>query len=150
MWQRIQTLWLLLAGVAMTLLLFFPMGMGSASDGGYEFLTIGARKIGGGITDPTWGLFFVDLLSVLLSFVTIFLYKKRVLQIRLSVVNALVIVGMLIYYAMLTYNFLSVHNLSYGFKFWFAMPIISIVFLYLAIRNIGADEAKVRALDRLR
>lgn len=134
----------------MTMLLFFPMGIGMGAEEGYEFLAIGVRKAAGDIVQPTWGLFFVDLVSVILSFVTIFLYKKRVLQMRLCVVNALVIIGMLIYYAMLTYNFLSVHELSYGFKLWLALPIISIILLYLAIRNIGADEAKVRALDRLR
>ena len=37
-----------------------------------------------------------------------------------------------------------------SFKFALSFPLVSLILNYLAIRNIGADEALVRSLDRLR
>ncbi|GAD05102.1 hypothetical protein HQ45_04415 [Porphyromonas crevioricanis] len=149
MWQRIQTLWLLLAGVAMTMLLFLPLAVAYGADT-YEITTAGIRSMSAQLVKPTWGLFFVDFLSVLVSFITIFLYKRRILQIRLCVFNILLILGLLVYFAMIAYSFISAEGLSFSFKLWMSLPFVSIILLYLAIRGIGADEAKIRALNRLR
>lgn len=149
MWQRIQTLWLLLAGIAMTTLLFLPLAVAYGAQT-YEITTVGIRGMAEQLVRPTWGLFFVDLLSVLVSFVTIFLYKRRVLQIRLCVFNALLVIGMLVYFAMISYGFVTSEGLKFGFKLWMSLPFVTITLLYLAIRAIGADEAKIRALNRLR
>lgn len=115
----------------------------------YEITTVGIRGMAEQLVRPTWGLFFVDLLSVLVSFI-IFLYKRRVLQIRLCVFNALLVIGMLVYFAMISYGFDCSEGLKFGFKLWMSLPFVTITLLYLAIRAIGADEAKIRALNRLR
>ncbi|WP_329905239.1 DUF4293 domain-containing protein [Porphyromonas pogonae] len=152
MWQRVQTLWLLLAGALMTLLLFFPIALFIDPTGtGYVLDAIGIHNSASGqIVQSTWALFVLDAIIVLLSFVTIFLYKKRVLQIRISIFNILVIIGYIIYAGIISYRFTQAIQGSFGIKFWLAIPIISIVSLYLAVRNIGADEALVRASNRLR
>ena len=40
--------------------------------------------------------------------------------------------------------------LSLSLKIALSFPLVSLILDYLAIRNIGADEALVRSLDRLR
>ena len=99
----------------------------------------------------TWGLFVIGVIATVLALATVFLYKNRILQIRVSVFNVVV---MLCFYAYL--GFLSWKiNPESGLVFdkigiGIIMPIISIILTYLAIRNIGADEALVRSLNRLR
>ena len=44
----------------------------------------------------------------------------------------------------------SFETMSLSVKFGLAFPLINLILDYLAIRNIGADEALVRSLDRLR
>ena len=99
----------------------------------------------------TWGLFVIGNISAILSVVIVFLYSKRMLQIRLAGMNIFIILG---YYALIgfyIYNrnpeFNSVfENIGVGI----VMPFVAIVLTYLAIRKIGADEALIRSLNRIR
>lgn len=153
MWQRIQTVYLLLAAVAMTLLLFLPMGIATDPLTGTYKLT---ATIFFNTTDlsinpgGSWGLLFVAAISVLTSFVTVFLFRKRILQIRLSIFNILVIIGFLVFFGIEAYQFCHTAGFDFGIKVWLALPLIAIILLWLAIRAIGADEALVRASNRLR
>lgn len=86
-----------------------------------------------------------------LGIVSIFLYKKRMLQIRLSIFGAILNLGT---YALMAYYFFTFSkdmNLSMGsLKIGAIFPVINIIMLILAIRSIGKDEAMVRSLDRIR
>ena len=46
-----------------------------------------------GTFQSTWGIFGILMLSALVAFATIFLYKNRMLQIRMSIFNSLLLVG---------------------------------------------------------
>ena len=46
-----------------------------------------------GAFQSTWGLFGILMLSTIVAFATIFLYKNRMLQIRMSIFNSLLLVG---------------------------------------------------------
>lgn len=152
MWQRIQTLWLLLSGIAMTLLLFKPMGMllERVSGKGYELGVFGIKSSGSGYEHFTWGFFILAALIVGLSFLTIFLYKKRILQIRFCVFNILLTIGFLGYFGFLIWSFSKTCDCGISFTPWLSIPIVSIILQYLALRRIGVDEAMVRAANRLR
>jgi hypothetical protein len=95
-------------------------------------------------------------LSILIAFcltllvATIFLYKKRMLQIRLSVFNAVLLVGLQglsFYYVKAAAGFL---NGTFSFTLFFIFPIVAAILVFLALRSIASDEALVRSLDRLR
>ena len=66
--------------------------------------------------------------------------------------NALLMLGFYGFYAFLLFSIKGElgDELSVTGKIALAFPFISIVLDYLAIRNIGADEALVRSLERLR
>lgn len=91
------------------------------------------------------GLF---LFSALLSVVSIFLFKNRLLQIRLGLLNILLnilLVGYLAY---------SLSKLPGGFSsekgIGLLAPFISIVLLIIANRFIRKDEKLVKSVDRFR
>lgn len=100
---------------------------------------------------PTWGLFVIGNISAVLSVAIVFLYNKRMLQIRLAAMNIFVILG---YYALIGfYIYKRNPELNSVFEYigvGIIMPFVAIILTYLAIRKIGADEALIRSLNRIR
>ena len=159
--QRIQTIYLFLAAVAMAMTLHFPLG---AIVAGEETIVLNA--FGVSIADETvhatWLYICIIVmlaLPALLSAITIFLYKNRMLQFRLCMSNIVLHVGALACIAVFCWR-MSVgiaalepyQALQRVFTLGWAsiMPVISIIFVALAMRGIAKDEALVRSLDRIR
>ena len=153
--QRIQTLYLLLATVLMSLTLFLPLA--TIWQGGNEII------IKAWFADGTVGfkaplpLYLGIILSVAtaLPFVTIFLYKKRMTQIRLCVSEIVLLLGSAAFIALYCYRMCDVlaelmQELNFTLGFAALMPVVAIIPMVLAIRGIAKDEALVRSLDRIR
>lgn len=105
----------------------------------------------GEIIFSTWGLFVLGALSSVLSLIIIFLYRKRMLQIRLSIMNIVVMLGFYLFFLFLI--FMRNPEAETTFEkigIGLIMPAIGIIFTWLAIRKIGEDETLVRSLNRLR
>ena len=99
---------------------------------------------------PMWPLFLLALVSSSLSIYTIFKYKRRPLQARLSVLAAVLFV--LWYPAVLLVNKLMMPS---GLQFdvvniWGALPAVSAILCLMARKGIMDDERLVRAADRIR
>lgn len=151
MWQRIQTVWLVLAFAAMIALLFLPIGIFATPQGNWIMYNWSTRpQIGVGTVMNHWGLFVLALIIALLSLYIVFLYKKRKLQMRLTMLGMLLTVGYLIYYMVEAVKLTNALQASYGFKFALALPIITIILLFMARRAIRKDEVLVRMSNRLR
>lgn len=107
---------------------------------------------------PTWPLVTLVLVCGVLALGSIFLFRRRTLQVRLVAVGFLlnvVYAFVLFFWAVDHYADL----LSAGMGgttpqvSWFVgafAPLVSLVFFFLAQRAIKKDEALVRAADRLR
>ena len=153
MLQRIQTVYLLLIVVLTITTLFLPLAVLQAGNDLFSFDASGVSTLMGEpeLIYPTWGLFALTAIIAIVALVTIFLFKRRILQIRLCVFNALLMLGFYGFFAYLAYNFTSsFEGMSLSVRFGLAFPFVNLILDYLAIRNIGADEALVRSLDRLR
>ncbi len=151
MWQRIQTVWLVLAFAAMITLLFLPIGVFATLQGNWIMYNWSTRPlIGVGTVMNHWGLFVLALIIALLSLYIVFLYKKRKLQMRLTMLGMLLTVGYLVYYTVEAAKLTNTLQASYGFKFALALPIITIILLFMARRAIRKDEVLVRMSNRLR
>ena len=159
--QRIQTLYLLLVVILGTLLcIFSPV----------EFLLPGATDYVSLHALDKWPLAVMSIAIPLLALVTIGLYKRRLLQVRLNIMNVVLCLG---YYALLalyvayivkgyepldavncqlsTVNCqLSTLNCEWYLTMWSAIPLVNVVLTMMATRRILKDEALVRAADRLR
>ena len=166
--QRIQTLYLLLVVILGTLLcIFSPV----------EFLLPDATDYVSLHALDKWPLAVMSIAIPLLALVTIGLYKRRLLQVRLNIMNVVLCLG---YYALLalyvayivkgyepldavncqlstvncqlsTLNCqLSTVNCEWYLTMWSAIPLVNVVLTMMATRRILKDEALVRAADRLR
>lgn len=148
--QRIQTLYLLLVVILGTLLCFFSP---------IQFLMPQATEYISLHALDKWPLAVMSMAIPLLALVTIFLFKRRLLQARLNVMNVILCLG---YYAILAlyvayvvkgYEPIAEQTLvgaEWYLNLWAAIPLVNIVLTLMATRRILKDEALVRAADRLR
>ena len=95
-----------------------------------------------------WALFVILLLVAILAFGTIFLFKKRMLQIRITIFSTILLIGY--YLTFIAYIFMLAENTTFSASWSVCLPLVGIILNWLAIRGIGADEALVKAYDRLR
>lgn len=153
MLQRIQTVYLLIIVALMVAMLFLPLALLQAGDQFYSFDATGISTIAAQpeLVYPTWGLFALTTVISILALVTIFLFRKRILQIRLCIFNAILMLG---FYGLFGFFVWvldgKMEDAILSVKIALSFPVIALILDYLAIRNIGADEALVRSLDRLR
>ncbi len=138
----------------MTTTLFLPLTILQIGEELFKFDTSGIYTMLAKepeLVYPTWGMFALTAIIALIALVTIFLFKNRILQIRLSVFNSILMLG---FYGLYAYYIWSASNQlgdpSITGKIALTFPFVSLILNYLAIRNIGADEALVRSLNRLR
>ena len=150
--QRIQTLYLLLATAMMSLTLFLPLA--TIVYGGNE-LVLKAFTVSGvegiGMPLPIYlGLLLAATTALLL--VIIFIYKKRLVQIRLCVSAIVLLLGSAALIGLYCYRLCDILTSELVFTLGFAslMPVVAIIPVVLAIRGIARDEALVRSLDRIR
>ena len=151
--QRIQTVYLLIITILTVLMLFFSLATIQAGGVFYTFDATGVSTVATQpeLIYPTWGLFALTTIIALLALITIFLYKKRVLQIRFCVFNAILLVGFYGVFAFFAWTLKGQMGMDqFLVKFPLVFPLVCLILDYLAIRNIGADEALVRSLERLR
>lgn len=153
MWQRIQTLYLFLSGVTATLLLLFTLFTVTQSD----LETIYAANFTGLIVSGWTSIKYFNLVSFVLtslvtiiSFVTIFLYKRRKLQIRLTIIGLLLMVAAIVAFGYMLWRQTDLMQATTQIRFWIILPIINLLCQYLAMRNIIKDDILVRASNRLR
>lgn len=147
--QRIQSVYLLLVTALLVASMCLPVGSFIGANGAtYVFKPLGVEI--NEAFSSTWGLFGILLLSAIVAFATIFLFKNRMLQIRMSIFNSILLIGY--YMAFLAFLFVLKRDLTASFQISWALclPLVCIILNYLAIRAIGRDEVMVKAADRLR
>ncbi len=140
--QRVQHLWLLAAALCAALL--FSFGYYKVNN---EALTLlNSNYVGVVLTG----------VSILLSIYTIFMFKKRSLQLSLIWLNLLANI------ALLVTLFLKMNNTdtmgvggtasasSGTFMLGAFVPVLTIIFLFAARTGIRKDEKLIKSLDRLR
>lgn len=153
--QRVQTLYLLLAGIFPAITFFTPWSTLSCNIKGEPQTTlISSLSIDSTINEMT-GLHPVQLLfivacSIVIAFCTIFAFKNRKRQIRMTwaivICNLLSIAGA----AGTTYFYNSFLHATITPEVGLSFPILAIVAALMARRAIKHDEALVRAADRIR
>lgn len=147
--QRIQTVYLLLVVGLLITSMCAPLGYFVDNNGvAFKFTPLGVDMKDS--FHDTWGILGVLVLSTIIAIATIFLYKNRILQLRMTIFNSILLIGY--YFVFLAFYFVLKENLeaSYRINWALCLPVIAIILNYLAIRAIGRDEVLVKAADRLR
>lgn len=153
--QRIQSLYLLVAAALVAVALFAPLAWFSGGAQGFALHAFALRADGGEVVQPTLYLGVLLAAACVLPIFTIFLFRRRLLQIRLCAVEVVLLVGGLVmegvYYLFCQRFFVDYFDFSARIiRPAAALPLAALVFVALAARAIFRDELLVRAADRIR
>lgn len=109
------------------------------------------------VSSGPWCLGVLLIMVILLNLLSIMLFRKRMRQLRLTIISTMFLVGYIVCYWLFDYfynenlNVILVGEVAeYHLQFPALMPVLSVVLNILAINGIRKDEALVRSLDRLR
>ncbi len=152
--QRIQTVYLLAAAALLGIFMINPLATFSSNMGVYTMSVFNIATADGTSVSSLPHLLVITLLAALLPSINIFFYKKRMLQIRLCVVQMVLSLGALaiagVYYHLSNRTFGAGVGGDASIRIVCALPIISIVFDYLALKAIFKDEVLIKSIDRIR
>ena len=153
--QRIQTVFLFMASAFAATLLFVPI---ASFNNGIDLMKLTAYGVQNQVSAQYFSnvyslpLLILTILLLAIPLITIFLYKRRELQIKLSSLNVFlnaVLCGLIfLYYTTNIQKTLSTENISYLFGTY--VPLINMVLSVLAMRWIKKDIELIRSVDRLR
>jgi hypothetical protein len=153
--QRIQSVWLLLASLAIFALFFFPIAHGVYIGGSAKTIKVDGiyEDINGQLlrTVSFLALTIATIVIGILPLIIIFLYKDRKLQIALGYSFMLVLVGFSFWMSQTVKGIaegvtFGTNNMGIGIF----LSSVSIVFVLLAIKSIKNDEKLIKSADRLR
>jgi hypothetical protein len=155
MWQRIQTLYLVIVLILSSITFFSPAAQLFSKETAtlYEISWKGINLIENGqktAISSVWALTVISAMVPVITLLTIALYKKRLLQIRLSIFNIVILAG---YYILLFIYLLAAANTlhaDWSLKIFSVFPLVNIILIALAIRAIAKDDALIKSLNRLR
>lgn len=164
--QRIQTLYLFLITLMMAVMLFLsPMTYATPEEAVEQAMyTYDLGHLHEVIYDSheklvhvpdskimsTWALSALVLAIGGLSFMTIFFFRKRILQARLCVLGMLLSLGYYVLLIVYSVIFCRMLQVDWYFELNAALPLVAMILYFFATRAILADEALVRAADRIR
>ena len=150
--QRIQSIFLFVSLCFVTPMFFAPVAKLVYETG--EILTFnltGFYLSEAGTTtciSNQYSLMLFGILICALNLIIIFLYRKRMIQLRLCIYNILLLIGLAGVMLFVLYSLQGVRSVSFSMPAVF--PVVSIILHYLAFRGIRKDELMVQSLSRLR
>jgi len=145
--QRIQTIYILLAAILTATLFKLKFADLIVNNELLTFTAKGIFKDAEQVFNGLPILIFIGIIA-LLHLAIIFMYKKRIRQIRFLVFSIILLLGLFGMFFYFTYA--GFDDAKVAFKIPVAFPVVAIVLDYLAIRAIGKDEALIRSLNRIR
>lgn len=150
--QRIQSVYLLIAAILMAVVVYTPLAiLIGTPDSFFLFKSMGIFEDGTILAYPSWGIAVCAIITALISFVSLFLYKKRKVQIKLCYVS---IVFIILFYAAFAFYLCTAQTVLEAefskVEYGLALPAISLILIVLALSKIKADERLVQSLNRIR
>jgi FtsH-binding integral membrane protein len=155
--QRIQSIYLLLAGLVIFALFLFPVAHNVYAGGVLTTIKVTGLYMYSGLNpeqhrmEAFTGLTIGTVIVGLLPFILIFLYKNRKQQIMYCYLYMLVIIGYSFWMVQTVKSVtggLSLDTNNFGIGALFSS--ISIVLTILAVKAIQRDEKLIKSADRLR
>ena len=151
--QRIQTVFLFLAIIALAAFNIFPYWQSAdADESGLLLMSYGLASINEGTTVIEFGLYSIVAgisgLAIIIVLIEIFKFKNRVVQMKLAIANSFL---MSINLALMTYFVIILQKEHVGgFGIGIFIYALAMLLNILARRFIQKDEKLVRSVDRLR
>jgi len=171
--QRKQTLHLLIVVGLLVSMLFFDLA--TFTTGSTGTTEVVADQTDGSITKSTfreqdtvtlnvWGVYqngekltlltyfsILMILAIVVAVVTIFLYRRRWVQVRMCLGLGILVLGILLYVILYTHRWSGMLP-GYAVKYSVVdlFPLFAIGFTYMAYRGIAKDIVLLRSVDRIR
>ncbi len=153
--QRIQSLLLLICAAVLIGCLFTPAWNAVSNNTAYEVNSF-ALSISHETVSTEKNIVFIAALlavSILLTFFIIFKYKNRVLQMRLNMMNTILIClieGLYFWYIREAKILIGTAEFTEKFGLAFYLPLAALVLCFIAGKRIQKDEELVKSVDRIR
>ncbi|HOI27369.1 MAG TPA: DUF4293 domain-containing protein [Paludibacteraceae bacterium] len=148
--QRIQTLYLLIVLILTSFVLACPlMELFNDTAGLFDLRVLGVYQ-NGELLYCTWPLLVLAVFNQLLTLGSIFMFKNRILQMRMCMLNILLFIGFCVMFAVYAWICKEKFTASINGNIPMVFPLVNILLTYLAWRAIGKDEALIRSLNHLR
>ena len=153
--QRKQTLFLLFAVIAIAICLFLPIASIAAKTMGGDTMVYNLGVVGEAgmqISTTCVPLFLLLAVSAIIALVNIFLYKNLKLQKSLCS-HAMLFAGLwYVDYIVMFMGLIPVPEAEGTMKFQFAacLPLVAIIFEWMAMKGVNDDIKLLRAADRIR
>ncbi|HYE54880.1 MAG TPA: DUF4293 family protein [Chitinophagaceae bacterium] len=139
--QRIQSLWLLLAAACAFITYTLVLYIGTLPDSTTREFRLGDNFL------LVMGIIGIAVLSL----ITIFFFKNRKLQLRLTILTIILTIGYLFLQYLKIEQFKTENAITTGsYQVAALLPLVTIIFLIFAARGISKDEKLIKSLDRLR
>lgn len=153
--QRAQSVYLLSVSVLMIFIIVLPVAEIAIKGGEIVvYYNYGLKSYSAENAKIIFSTFPVTILTcviALISFINIFLYNNRNLQMRFCIYNMILLIGLVVliyfYYTLMRKR---LDILNHTFKIAIVFPIISAILTLLSLKGIRRDEALVRSCERLR
>ena len=150
--QRIQTIYLALVVICLSLVFVFPFATYTLNEQSWVFNSMGFELNGENkIRFP----FYLGILVVIgLSVFTIAKYKSRTTQLKIGRINYLILLAVIalsfVNVRTIEDNYFANTPVAVSFGAGLFLPVAALAFLFLANRGIKKDEELIKSLDRLR
>lgn len=143
--QRIQSIWLLLAGLVNAGLFYFALYRADIVQNGVT-ITQELR------VNDHYPSLLVALVITIMPLVAIFMFKNRTRQRNITLFSIVACVGFIASTLMRVSNFNNGTSAPVTGTYWVGsiLPVMAIIFLVMAVNGIRKDEKLVKSLDRLR
>ncbi len=151
--QRIQTLFLIVVNLLTASLFFTDLAAFTSKTTAYKLTYEGVFALSSTQTEaimPTIALSILLIAALLATTASIFLYKNRLLQIRVCGINIGLQLGLTVMIYLLSGQISKELAAETVYKLPMILPIASVILIYLAIRHIGKDEALIKSMNRIR
>ena len=145
--QRIQSVFILISAILIGSLFGMNLAEISVNSELHLFTVEGIFKGDTLVFNGLPLMIFVGIITVL-HLAVLFMYKKRIRQIRMLAFTIILLLGLFGMFFYFAYSGFS--GAKVLFKVPVVFPVAAIILDYLAIRAIGKDEALVRSMDRIR
>lgn len=154
MWQRKQTVFLIIVGACMTVSILFPVWQAGDGSAGHALFPLHYTVTENGIKNtqyfPYAATAILAIAAATVAFFEIGKFRNRMLQIKLGAFNSLLMAGSLgsaVYFATSLINATQIAG-TYGLALW--LPVGALISNMIANRFIRRDEKLVRDSERLR
>ncbi len=154
--QRIQTLFLLFAFIASVITFFYPLASFWTEHYNLFFYVSGIEKFhesSNYIDVNTTPLLALWGLMCIFTLVSVFLFKRRILQVRIArfaVFMDVIFMAMIFFYYIPQLEDATNSTAQYLQELGIYFPLVALLFLIIAIKFILRDERLIRSADRIR